>query len=53
MAYPIDKWSKPNFASGEYLAFLGAITETKGTHEAIKAALLANEAIIVAGTTDK
>ena len=49
---PLNKWSKPNFASGEYLAFLGAITETKGTHEAIKAALLANEAIIVAGTTD-
>ena len=49
---PLYKWSKPNFASGEYLAFLGAITETKGTHEAIKAALLANEAIIVAGTTD-
>ena len=50
---PINKWSKPNFASGEYLAFLGAITETKGTHEAIKAALLAKEAIIVAGTTDE
>ena len=50
---PLNKWSKPNFASGKYLAFLGAITETKGTHEAIKAALLANEAIMVAGTTDE
>lgn len=50
---PLNRWSKPNFASGHYLAFLGAITETKGTHEAIRAALLANEAIIVAGTTDE
>ena len=50
---PLNRWSKPNFASGRYLAFLGAITETKGTHEAIKAALLANEPIIIAGTTDE
>jgi glycosyltransferase involved in cell wall biosynthesis len=35
------------------LPFLGAINETKGTLEAIKAALLANEEIIVAGTTDE
>jgi glycosyltransferase involved in cell wall biosynthesis len=50
---PLNMWSKPHFASGRYLAFLGAINETKGTHEAIKAALLANEPIIVAGTTDE
>jgi glycosyltransferase involved in cell wall biosynthesis len=50
---PLNRWSQPNFATGHYLAFLGAINETKGTHEAIKAALLANEAIIVAGTTDE
>jgi len=35
------------------LPFWGAINETKGTHEAIKAAHLANEPIIVAGTTDE
>jgi glycosyltransferase involved in cell wall biosynthesis len=50
---PLNLWSKPYFASGRYLAFLGAINETKGTHEAIKAALLANEAIIIAGTSDE
>lgn len=48
---PLNKWSKPNFASGRYLAFLGAVTETKGAHEAIKAALRANEALIIARTT--
>ncbi len=50
---PLNKWSAPNFASGHYLAFLGSITETKGTHEAIQAALLANESLILAGITDK
>jgi glycosyltransferase involved in cell wall biosynthesis len=50
---PLTKWSKASFAPGRYLAFLGAINETKGTHEAIKAALLAYEEIIVAGTTDE
>lgn len=50
---PLSMWSKPNFSSGRYLAFLGAINETKGTREAIEAARLANESIIVAGTTDE
>jgi glycosyltransferase involved in cell wall biosynthesis len=48
---PLDKWPKPNFSSGHYLAFLGSINEMKGTHEAINAALLANEALIIAGIT--
>jgi glycosyltransferase involved in cell wall biosynthesis len=50
---PLNRWSNPNFSAGKYLAFLGAINETKGTHEAIKAALLAEEAIVIAGTTDE
>ena len=50
---PLAKWSKGSFAPGRHLAFLGAINDTKGTHEAIKAALLAREEIIVAGTTDE
>ena len=50
---PLDKWDNPNFSAGRYLVFLGAINETKGTYEAIKAALLANESIVVAGTTDE
>jgi glycosyltransferase involved in cell wall biosynthesis len=50
---PLQIWSRPNFGSGRYLAFLGAINETKGTHEAIMAALLAGERIIIAGTTDE
>ncbi|HEY5706013.1 MAG TPA: glycosyltransferase family 4 protein [Terrimicrobiaceae bacterium] len=50
---PLDTWPHSSVSAGGYLAFLGAITETKGTHEAIKAALLANEAIVVAGTTDE
>ena len=41
----------PNAAGGRYLVFLGAINETKGTHEAIQAALLAKENIVIAGTT--
>ena len=48
---PLDKWDNPNTARGRYLAFLGAINETKGTYEAIQAALLANEEIVIAGTT--
>ena len=50
---PLNKWANPNLSAGRYLAFLGAIHETKGTHEAIRAALLANESIVVAGTTDE
>jgi glycosyltransferase involved in cell wall biosynthesis len=50
---PLSKWPNPIYSSGEYLAFLGAINNTKGTHEAIMAALLAKEPIIVAGTTDE
>jgi glycosyltransferase involved in cell wall biosynthesis len=50
---PLKMWSNPNFSSGKYLAFLGAINETKGTREAIEAALLAKEAIVIAGTTDE
>ena len=49
----LNKWANPSFSAGRYLAFLGAINETKGTHEAIKAALLAGESIVVAGTTDE
>jgi glycosyltransferase involved in cell wall biosynthesis len=50
---PLHKWSKPNFNSGQYLAFLGSINEMKGAHEAIQAALLAKEALIIAGITDE
>ena len=50
---PLDSWPNPNFSSGQYLAFLGAINETKGTLEAIQASLLAGEAILIAGTTDE
>jgi glycosyltransferase involved in cell wall biosynthesis len=50
---PLNLWPNPNFSAGQYLAFLGAINETKGTYEAIKAALLAGEPIIIAGTTDE
>jgi glycosyltransferase involved in cell wall biosynthesis len=50
---PLDKWPSPDFVAGKYLAFLGAINETKGTLEAIKAALLAKEPIVIAGTTDE
>ena len=50
---PLNKWDNPNFSAGRYLVFLGAINETKGTYEAIEAALLANESIVVAGTTDE
>ncbi|MFZ0708781.1 MAG: glycosyltransferase family 4 protein [Terrimicrobiaceae bacterium] len=49
----LDRWPKANFSTGRYLAYLGAINETKGTHEAIQAALLAKEDIVVAGTTDE
>jgi glycosyltransferase involved in cell wall biosynthesis len=48
---PLDKWGNPNTGPGHYLAFLGAINETKGTYEAIQAALLSNEEIVIAGTT--
>ncbi len=50
---PLDSWPNPNFSSGQYLAFLGAINETKGTMEAIQASLLAGETILIAGTTDE
>ena len=50
---PLNLWPNPKFSAGQYLAFLGAINETKGTNEAIKAALLAGEAIVIAGTTDE
>ena len=48
---PLEKWPAPKSTGGRYLAFLGAINETKGTHEAVQAALLANEDIVIAGTT--
>ena len=48
---PLSKWPPPDTRAGQYLVFLGAINETKGTHEAIQAALLARENIIIAGTT--
>lgn len=48
---PLERWPAPNTHMGSYLAFLGAINETKGTHEAIQAALLSKEDIVVAGTT--
>lgn len=47
---PLDKWSTPHARPGRYLGFLGAINETKGTREAVEAALLANEKIVIAGT---
>jgi glycosyltransferase involved in cell wall biosynthesis len=48
---PLEKWPAPKSTHRRYLAFLGAINETKGTHEAVQAALLANEDIVIAGTT--
>ncbi len=48
---PLERWPVPNAAGGRYLVFLGAINETKGTHEAIQATLLAKEDIVIAGTT--
>jgi glycosyltransferase involved in cell wall biosynthesis len=50
---PLKRWTKASFSAGQYLAYLGAINETKGTHEAIRAALRAKEDIVVAGTTDE
>jgi glycosyltransferase involved in cell wall biosynthesis len=50
---PLNLWPNPDFSAGEYLAFLGAINETKGTLEAIQATLLAEETIVIAGTTDE
>jgi glycosyltransferase involved in cell wall biosynthesis len=47
---PLDRWANPSFSAGEYLAFFGAINETKGAREAIEAALLANERVVIAGT---
>jgi glycosyltransferase involved in cell wall biosynthesis len=47
---PLDKWSTPHAREGSYLGFLGAINETKGTREAVEAALLAKEKIVIAGT---
>jgi glycosyltransferase involved in cell wall biosynthesis len=47
---PLDKWSTPHAREGRYVGFLGAINETKGTREAVDAALLANEKIVIAGT---
>jgi glycosyltransferase involved in cell wall biosynthesis len=41
----------PHTPAGSYLVFLGAINKTKGTHEAIQAALLSKEDIVIAGTT--
>ena len=48
---PLDKWSAPHPSKANYLGYLGAINETKGTRQAIEAALLADEQIVVAGTT--
>ncbi|HEY5811652.1 MAG TPA: glycosyltransferase, partial [Terrimicrobiaceae bacterium] len=48
---PLEKWEFTNTSAGGALAFLGAINETKGTYEAIQAALLSNEEIVIAGTT--
>jgi glycosyltransferase involved in cell wall biosynthesis len=48
---PLDKFSAPHHREGRYLGYLGAINETKGTRQAIEAALLADEEIVVAGTT--
>jgi glycosyltransferase involved in cell wall biosynthesis len=42
---PLDKWSAPHHHEGRYLGYLGAINETKGTRQAIEAALLADEEI--------
>jgi glycosyltransferase involved in cell wall biosynthesis len=50
---PLDLWPNPNLSAGQYLAFLGAINETKGTLEAIQATLLAGDVIAMAGTTDE
>jgi glycosyltransferase involved in cell wall biosynthesis len=50
---PLNTWSVPDSRAGHYLAFLGAINQTKGTHEAIQAALLSKENIVIAGTTDE
>lgn len=47
---PLDKWSTPHAPAGRYLVFLGAINESKGTREAIEAALLSDEQIVIAGT---
>jgi glycosyltransferase involved in cell wall biosynthesis len=46
----LDRWTTPHAREGRYLGFLGAINETKGTREAVEAALLANEKIVIAGT---
>ena len=48
---PLERWPVPHTPAGRYLVFLGAINETKGTHEAIQAALLSKEDIVIAGTT--
>jgi glycosyltransferase involved in cell wall biosynthesis len=48
---PLDKWPAPSPSKGGYLGYLGAINETKGTRQAIEAALSADEQIVVAGTT--
>ena len=48
---PLKKWPAPKNTRGRYLVFLGAINETKGTHQAVQAALLAKEDIVIAGTT--
>lgn len=46
----LDRWSTSHAREGRYLGFLGAINQTKGTREAVEAALLANEKIVIAGT---
>ena len=48
---PLHKWPAPRHSNRGYLGYLGAINETKGTRQAIEAALLANEPIVIAGTT--
>ena len=47
---PLDKWTTPHANRGHYVGFLGAINESKGTRQAMDAALLAGEKIVIAGT---
>ena len=47
---PLDKWSTPHADRGHYVGFLGAINESKGTRQAVDAAILAGEKIVIAGT---
>ena len=48
---PLEKWPVPNTPVGATLSFWELSMKRKGTHEAIQAALLSKEDIVIAGTT--